>query len=137
MTTKILNLTQHEATPEQKEAGVIDLPAELRAELVDALTFMDCPDSTVVRARAERIAQLCSDYWNHLNASYLNTRTQFFAAMIGGAPYLMAPLERALQAQYIPAVYAFSERVSTETEKADGSIVKTSSFRHAGWISVS
>lgn len=135
--TKILNLTQHEATQEQKEAGVIDLPAEMRAELVDALTFTYCPDSTVVRARAERIAQLCSDYWNHLNANYLSTRTTFFTAMIGGAPYLMAPLERALNAQRIPAVYAFSERVSTETEKADGSIVKTSYFRHAGWVAAS
>ena len=132
--TKILNPTQHEATPEQKAAGVIDLPKALREELVDALTFMDCPDDTVVRARALMVAHLANDYWRHLSEI---KSPLFFDAMIGGAPYLMAPLERALQDQGINPIYAFSERISEEATKADGSIVKTSYFRHAGWISAS
>ena len=52
---KILNLTQHNPTPEQIERGVVNLlPAEWRAEV---LTFTDLPQKGEVRQRAERIAR--------------------------------------------------------------------------------
>lgn len=57
-------------------------------------------------------------------------------AMIGGAPFLMASLERALAAVQMRAVYAFSVRVSAEQAQPDGSVRKVQTFRHAGWVEV-
>ncbi len=41
----IINLTQHAATAEQVAVGVVDLPAEQREALIDALTFESIPDA--------------------------------------------------------------------------------------------
>jgi hypothetical protein len=54
--------------------------------------------------------------------------------MLGGAPFLMAPLHVALvEAGFVP-VYAFSERVSTETIDGNGNTIKTSTFAHKGFV---
>ena len=121
----ILNLTQHPATPEQREAGVSDLPDELRKQLVGLLTFDLLPSTEEIEDRAESIALL---------ADSLLPEEGNPAAMIGGAPYLMAPLEVALRNQRIRPLYAFSVRESVEQTLPDGTIRKTSIFRHAGFI---
>ena len=54
--------------------------------------------------------------------------------MIGGAPYLMAPLEKELRGWGLVPVYAFSVRESTEVVQDDGSVRKVNTFRHAGWV---
>ncbi len=54
----ILNLTQHTATPEQLAQGVVDLPAELRAELSRLLTVDDLPTQAGIADRCEAIAGL-------------------------------------------------------------------------------
>lgn len=117
----ILNLTQHPATVEQIAAGVVDLPVEPRAFLQRLLTFTSLPTRREVDQRAESIAALVEP----------STRKQ---AMIGGAPYLMAPLERHLEAIGIEPMYAYSERVSIEEVQADGTVRKVNTFRHAGWV---
>ena len=121
----LLNLTQHPATPEQREAGVSDLPDELRKQLVGLLTFSQLPSREEIEDRAEAIALL---------ADSLLPEEGNPAAMIGGAPYLMAPLEVALRNQRIRPLYAFSVRESVEQTLPDGTIRKTSIFRHAGFI---
>ena len=121
----ILNLTQHPATPEQREAGVSDLPDELRKQLVGLLTFDLLPSTEEIEDRAESIALL---------ADSLLPEEGNPAAMIGGAPYLMAPLEVALRNQRIRPLYAFSVRESAEQVLPDGTVRKTSIFRHAGFI---
>ena len=123
----ILNLTQHPATPEQREAGVSDLPDELRKQLVGLLTFSQLPSREEIEDRAEALALL---------ADSLLPEEGNPAAMIGGAPYLMAPLEVALRNQRIRPLYAFSVRESVEQTLPDGTIRKTSIFRHAGFIEV-
>ena len=121
----ILNLTQHPATTEQIEAGVIDLPDSVRKELIKLLTFDQRPDREEIEDRAEAIALL---------ADSLLPEEGNPAAMIGGAPYLMAPLEVALRNQRIRPLYAFSRRESAEQVLPDGTVRKTSIFRHAGFI---
>jgi hypothetical protein len=54
--------------------------------------------------------------------------------MIGGAPYLMAPLERSLRSVGVYPVYAFSVRESVEQTAPDGTVRKTNVFRHAGFV---
>ena len=120
----IINLTQHAVTPEQLAAGVIDMEKEIdRAFLSKLLTFEELPDQAEMRLRARAITVLAV-----VSAPACDT------AMIGGAPWLMAPLERALRQASITPVYAFSVRESTEQVQPDGSARKVARFRHAGFV---
>lgn len=116
---KILNLTQHDATLEQMEAGVIE-PAS-KAEIKTLLTFNEIPTIEDMKQRAERIASLSQGY------TY---------AMIGGAPYFMSTIEHALKCRGITPLYAFSQRVSVETSNPNGSVTKTFVFKHEGFVQV-
>jgi len=55
-------------------------------------------------------------------------------AMIGGGPYLLAPLERALRRTGVDSLYAFSVRESSEERLPDGSVKKVAVFRHLGFV---
>ena len=116
----MINLTQHQATPEQSAAGVV--PASFADRLPSLLTFVGIPSPLEIRQRAEVIASLAAD-------------TGAKCAMIGGAPFFMGPLEVALHAVGIHAVLAFSDRVSVEEAQADGSVRKVNVFRHIGFAS--
>ena len=116
----MINLTQHAATPEQITAGVV--PASFADRLPSLLTFVGIPSPLEIRQRAEVIASLAAD-------------TGAKCAMIGGAPFFMGPLEVALHAVGIHAVFAFSDRVSVEEAQADGSVRKVNVFRHIGFAS--
>ena len=120
---KILNLTQHNATQDQKDQGVFDLSAELRQELQELLTFVSIPTKQDVRIRAFNIVK-----W------VLSNHVECDAAMIGGAPFLMSELEFQLHLQNIVPLFAFSERVSEETTAPDGAVVKVNVFKHVGFV---
>lgn len=128
----ILNLTQHPATPDQIAAGVVDLPTAERAALVDALTFDECPSAEDVAQRAHTIAEMAaySDVFGEQGAP-MPGRDR---AMIGGAPWLMAPLAEQLRQRGIEPVFAFSRREVAEQAQPDGSVRKVAVFRHAGWV---
>lgn len=131
---KYLNLTQHIATPEQCEQGVVDLSSELRKELVALLTFDDIPTSAVVYERARNIAKLAKSVALQYEPDADNG-FETVIAMIGGAPFLMESLHSCLMVQGMRAVYAFSKRVSEETVDAStGQTVKTSVFKHVGFV---
>lgn len=115
----ILNLTQHPATAEQAAAGVVE-PAD-KAGIQELLTFEELPDRTEVILRAAELAVIAAS-------------SGYRAAMIGGAPFLMPPLEAALKAAGVKPLYAFSRRESVEQTAPDGSVRKTNVFRHAGWV---
>lgn len=118
---KILNLTQHDATPEQIADGVVE-PSELSKKGIQRLlTFTTLPTVDEVWERACALV-------------YAAEMEGAEAAMIGGAPYLMAPLDQALRERGILPVYSFSERVSVETVASDGTVTKTSKFKHIGFV---
>lgn len=128
---KILNLTQHLATPDQKAAGVVDLPELGRQQLQKLITFETLPDDTELSDRAHAVANLAAQYIEVLEArdgEPINT------VLIGGAPYFMVPLEIALSHVGLFAVYAFSVRESVETHNPDGTVTKRNIFRHAGFV---
>ncbi len=118
---KILNLTQHVATPDQIAAGVVEPTASDKAAIQSALTFDTLPDSMILRTRAETLA---------MYAAGAGARS----VMIGGAPYFMAPLEKALISVGVRPLYAFSVRETEEQTSLDGSVKKIAVFRHAGFI---
>ena len=117
--TKIINLTQHAPAREQAEAGVFE-PAD-KQRVRELLNFNELPNKEAINERAEKLASI---------AESMGAKK----ALIGGAPYLMAPLEKALKAKGIAPLYAFSKRVSVEAQLPDGSVEKKIIFRHEGFI---
>jgi len=118
---KILNLTQHPATPEQKAQGVVDLSEEDRDLLKFLLTFDAIPTEDHMRGRAEGICKMADRY-------------EIDSAMIGGAPYFMGVLEHYLWMQCVTPLYAFSQRVVEEEEQPNGEVRKVSVFKHLGFV---
>lgn len=128
----ILNLTQHAATDDQLEAGVVDLPADQQRELRQLLTFYTLPGLGELKDRAMKVAQLALRFFDAQGVETGNYRNKP-VAMIGGAPFFMATLEWALLGEYIQPVYAFSQRVCVETQTESG-VIKTSEFQHMGFV---
>ena len=118
---KILNLTQHITTPEQRAQGVIDLPPRLHAEVKKLLTFEELPTIEELKWRARLLAHIAK-------------KSKVKYAMIGGAPYLMSHLEGALMQVGVRPVYAFSLRESREETLPDGSVRKVNVFTHKGFV---
>ena len=127
----IINLTQHAATAEQVAVGVVDLPAEQREALIDALTFESIPDAEEIRDRAHDIAELAC--FNGLGGDDGDDPFPSHA-MIGGALWLMAPMAKELRLRSIEPVFAFSVRETEEKVQPDGSVKKVAIFRHAGFV---
>ncbi len=119
---KILNLTQHNITVEQVEAGVFE--PESKKYIQKLLTFDEIPSKGEIRKRARQLA-------GYAKITFKGERGK---ALIGGAPFLMSELEYWLRKNKIEAVYAFSKRVSVEKE-VNGEIIKTNVFKHMGFVS--
>ncbi len=118
---RILNLTQHEATADQLAVGVVETDKKSLVQMY--LTFDELPSTGLLAQRAAKLADIARE-------------SGCGAAMIGGAPYFMAPLEVALVRANIKVLYAFSKRESTEVSQPDGSTKKTMVFRHTGFVEV-
>lgn len=125
---RIVNLTQHLATPEQLAAGVVDWPRdeEDRATLARLLTFTTAPTAVEIQRRARALTRIA--------VRFRGGPPGTGSALIGGALFFMAPLERALRAAGITPIYAFSLRESVEESAPDGSVRKTATFRHVDFI---
>ena len=114
---KILNLTQHIATPEQQAQGVFEPVDQDKLEIQRLLTFDEIPTSEDIRRKASMLADIAYGYGAD-------------AVMVGGAPYLMP----ALVLEIPRAVFAFSKRVSEEQLQPDGSVRKLNVFKHVGFV---
>lgn len=128
----ILNLTQHPATPEQVQAGVVDLEGEQLQFLKDLLTFEEIPDSQEIQRRADILAEFGSFYEPENNGNPIPVGR----VMIGGAPFFMGALEKALRERGVTPMYAFSKRESIEKTMPDGTVRKTNVFKHVGFVSI-
>ena len=117
---KIINLTQHAPSTEQLSAGVEPNDEKASEFVAGQLVFDTLPTSDEVNQRARALALFA--YGEGAEA-----------AMIGGAPWLMRPLAAELRFNGIKPLFAFSKRVSEETI-VDGEGVKTSRFKHLGFV---
>jgi hypothetical protein len=120
----IVNFTQHTATQDQLDAGVIEPTVEQKARIVHALTFTTLPSVAELHGRTSVLATIMGSYEPDLAGE-----VKF---MVGGAPYLMSAL--ASWAPVYDMVFAFSERVSHEQVMPDGSVRKVNVFRHKGFV---
>jgi len=117
---KILNLTQHESTKEQKDQGVFEPSKKDKEYIKQLLTFEDIPSKDLLEQRAKSLTAIALTYGVE-------------KIMIGGAPYFMSFLERELKFIGMKLVYSFSKRVVEEVQN-DKEVVKISSFKHIGFI---
>jgi len=124
MKNRILNLTQHNVTEEQKQVGVVEI--ENKEELKRLLTFNELPSLDEIKKRAKAIRDLVLDDKN------FQENIKF---MIGGAPYFMRALEEELMKIGEP-VYAFSKRVVEEKKLDNGEVEKKVVFKHEGFVEV-
>jgi hypothetical protein len=115
----ILNLTQHNASADQIINQVTEV--EDKKLLSSLLTFEELPSLETLNANAAQIAALAKSHGCN-------------QAMIGGAPYFMPILARALKNEGIEPLYAFSKRESVESINEAGEVTKTSVFKHAGFV---
>ena len=141
----ILNLTQHLATTEQIKAGVFE--PRNKAGIQEVLTFNSMPTAQEVICAAEcLVAYAKSELFSYFlsldsvaNDVTVDEVKQLMAGaqiMIGGAPFLMASLEKALKAEGLCPVHAFSQRESVDVIMDNGNTSKTSVFRHLGFVIV-
>jgi hypothetical protein len=148
---QILNLTQHNPTPEQFAQGVVDLSPEDRELLIRKLNFKELPNRNTLELSAGTIA--------HLARKFFSTRENFTKAgvdydrfgespahqsfvlnicqctvLIGGAPFFDNHLREALTQENLTIVYSFSQRVSVVTQLPDGSVEKKLIFKHIDFV---
>ena len=121
----ILNLTQHNATKDQQDAGIIDMPVEFQVALKGLLTFPTQYTRADLEYRALQIHELVRDFCGGTSEEVLE------GVMIGGMPSFMPVLESVLISKGIKVGYACTERKSVDKE-VDGKIIKTAVFVHAG-----
>lgn len=124
----IINLTQHEATQDQINAGVIEPSPEDKKNIQELLTFEEIPSIEELERRAYGLATLVTNMGG-ANASH-------HTVMIGGAPFFMSFLEKALKSQGHRTVYAFSRRESVDQAQLDGTVKKVAVFQHLGFVEV-
>lgn len=116
---KIINLTQHTATAEQRALGVFDSAS--RDDVLNLISFEWIPSKADMWTRASALAAIA-------------VKENADAAMLGGAPFFMRPLEEVLEGVGIKPLYAFSKRISEEKALPDGGVVKTSRFVFEGFV---
>lgn len=123
----IINLTQHELTPEQK--AFIDIECHTdRQKVKDLLTFTKLPTREEIVYRALDLAAIVENIIDQ------DEHVDLFLVLIGGAPYLMKPLIEELKRLGVTPVFSYTDRVSVETMQPDGSVVKTQVFKHLGYV---
>ena len=123
---KILNLTQHVATSEQVADGVFEPSQEMKNEIRKLLTFDSHVISTpsIISRNAKDLANLVVKEFNPRDT----------AVMIGGAPFFMSAFANELAAVGYTVLYSFTDRVSVDVTNPDGTITKTSTFKHLGFV---
>lgn len=117
----ILNLTQHQATEDQKKRGVFEVSETLKSQIRDLLTFDGLPKEGEVEQRAKQLARLVSENWALHQRRFV---------MVGGAPFFMPALCQALKEEDFFPLFAFSKRIVEED--AEGK--KVSRFVHEGFV---
>ena len=128
----ILNLTQHNSTKDQINAGIIDLPAEFKTALVGAITFPAIYTKADLERKARCVLEVVRDYTGPQGGI-----GSIEGVMIGGMPSFMPVLERVLSDYGIKVGYACTDRVSEDVQQSDGSVKKVAVFKHVGmyWAS--
>lgn len=134
----VLNFTQHAWSNDQrvelesKGFEVVDMDTAVVARVKELLTFDTLPTREEIYRRADELAAIAKSFISRNDEGLRNNDVGL--CMIGGAPYFQSALEFALLEVGINPIYAFSQRVSEEVTKEDGTVEKRNVFRHEGFV---
>lgn len=150
----IFNATQHKASQEQLNQGVIDFSPEVHNEIKRLITFDGIPTKSFLQASADSLVKVLYDAVLEEIAPSDLTESQKLALeldktypanhfikvtmpkiMVGGAPFFASILENTLVKAGFKPVYAFSQRVSEE-KLINNEVIKTNVFKHVGFYEV-
>ena len=95
----IYNFTQHDATPGQIDAGVVELPPAIAAQVRELITFHELPDFDELAAAAAAVASIAVE----IGANEV---------MIDAGGFFMSHLEMALHR--VGVVYWIFQRAERE-----------------------
>lgn len=125
----VVNLTQHAFSAEQlEEFKLADVEVlNLDFDVANLITFNDLPVTGEIKDRARKLAH---QVWGFVERSKVDVRRPIYC-LIGGAPFFMGALEKALGANDLAPIYAFSKRVVSEDPETG---TKTSVFKHEGFV---
>jgi len=142
----ILNLTQHAATPEQLDQGLVDYTnrESLKALLTipeRALTNFNWILEDILDNKVKNLVTIAETYQAEAvdtipddvrGMRRLNTIRDALRlrVLVGGAPILMERLIPALKREGCIPVHALSARVVEEVPQSDGTVKKVSTFKH-------
>ncbi len=126
----VVNVTQHQPTSSQRDAGVTDFSPEVREELLQLLNIPELENGSEMTRRAAAIVNLCKTESEHWVSSGHPTP----AFMLGGHPALTAIIHQQMDLCGMKRCYAFSRRESVEsTDVVTGAVSKQNVFLHLGF----
>lgn len=119
---KLLWCSAHTPTQEQmtslQEMGEVTFLKDVKPSLQEKIN--NCPSDEM------ELLDLAT------SLSVFQTRHDYTLVQIGGSPMFLFLCGDAINRKNV--LFAHSERVSIDTPQEDGSIVKTSVFKHVKWI---
>lgn len=128
----ILNLTQHDGTPEQVAEGLVE-PSD--KEYVQKLLTIEAKDLLEVPQRARLLARFAKREATNRPFDFHSMKTHglnptITGVMIGGFPAMMSLLEKEIRKVGLLPMYSFSERRSVDQPQPDGSVKRVGVFKH-------
>lgn len=119
---KVFNLTKHQMTQDQLEAGGVNVPAAQSANNLQ--DFMAVPSDADLKYRAEELVKLAIG----AGASHGD------GVMIAGAMYFIPALVQAARDAGLIPTFSFTQRKAVEDKLPDGSVKLAYVFKHEGWV---
>ena len=121
---KVFNLTKHQMTQDQLEAGGVNVPAAQSANNLQ--DFMAVPSHEELESRANALMNLASAAGAELGDG----------VMIAGAMYFIPALVQAARNSWFTPTFSFTQRKAVEDKLPDGSVKLSYVFKHESWVHI-
>ena len=121
---KVFNLTKHQMTQDQLEAGGVNVPAAQSANNLQ--DFMAVPSHEELESRANALMNLASAAGAELGDG----------VMIAGAMYFIPALVQAARNSGFTPTFSFTQRKAVEDKLPDGSVKLSYVFKHESWVHI-
>lgn len=123
---KVLNITNHELTKDQ----IVDLRATLGVQEEDIQQLTDDLKQKFSAVKIETYQRHLEEIINYAKNHLVSGDVAIVQGQMGYTYRIIQELKN----YGVMCVFSFTDRVSTETQKEDGSVEKTSVFKHIQFI---
>lgn len=123
---KAINITNHELTKDQ----IVDLRATLGVQEEDILQLSDDLKQKFSNVKIETYQRHLEEIINYAKRNLVSGDVAIVQGQVGYTYRIV----QELKLYGVMCVFSFTDRVSTETQKEDGTIEKTNVFKHIQFI---